>query len=197
LDQVLFPDQKGLAGQAVVVGGLTVADIVYHAAAIEPEVLRGADFSRSEDLSTNPRNSRQIVLLSSAGGEEFDPGRRYGGWRLLNIRDAEESTQKSLEDGEEVTTVSGDSSPKTLRYSDVYDFQGLESELAILVLPVTDRQTVVAGGVTLPREKHLRRVLYTGMTRAKTMLVIVAHETYRETLELRQMTFQKLKPVRD
>lgn len=51
LDQVLFPDEKGVARQAMVVGGLTVAEIVYHAAAIEPEVLRAADFSRSEDLS--------------------------------------------------------------------------------------------------------------------------------------------------
>ena len=51
LEQVLFPDQRGVTGESIVVGGLTVADIVYHAAAIEPEVLRAADFSRSEDLS--------------------------------------------------------------------------------------------------------------------------------------------------
>ena len=37
--------------ESMVVGGLTVADIVYHAAAIEPEVLRAADYSRTEDLS--------------------------------------------------------------------------------------------------------------------------------------------------
>ena len=49
--------------------------------------------------------------------------------------------------------VSADPSPRTLRYSDVYDFQGLESDLAILVLPVTEDQVVLAGGVTLPRTK--------------------------------------------
>ena len=136
--------------------------------------------------------SRQIILLTSGSGEEFDSGRSYGGWKLLNIRDAEESARKTLQDREDVPSISGDSSPKTVRYSDVYDFQGLESELAILVLPVTDRQTVVGGGVTLPREKHLRRVLYTGMSRAKTMLVVVAHETYRRTIELRQMRNQEV-----
>ena len=51
LEKVLFPDQKGVASESMVVGGLTVSDIVYHPAAIEPEVLRAADFSRSEDLS--------------------------------------------------------------------------------------------------------------------------------------------------
>ena len=51
LGSVLFPEAKGGATESMVVGGLTVADIVYHAAAIEPEVLKAADFSRSEDLS--------------------------------------------------------------------------------------------------------------------------------------------------
>lgn len=51
LGKVLFPDAKGGATESMVVGGLTVADIVYHAAAIEPEVLRAAEYSRSEDLS--------------------------------------------------------------------------------------------------------------------------------------------------
>ena len=51
LGSVLFPEAKGGATESMVVGGLTVADIVYHAAAIEPEVLKAADFSRWEDLS--------------------------------------------------------------------------------------------------------------------------------------------------
>ena len=49
--RVLFPERKGIATEAMVVGGLTVGDIVYHAAAIDPEVVRAADFSRTEDLS--------------------------------------------------------------------------------------------------------------------------------------------------
>ena len=52
LEQVLFPEkQGGTATEAMAVGGLTVADIVYHAAAIDPAVVSAADFSRSEDLS--------------------------------------------------------------------------------------------------------------------------------------------------
>ena len=51
LEQVLFPDSRGAASGAMAVGGLTLADIVYHAAAIDPQVVRAADFSRSEDLS--------------------------------------------------------------------------------------------------------------------------------------------------
>ncbi|MXY56473.1 MAG: hypothetical protein F4029_20320 [Gammaproteobacteria bacterium] len=51
LEQVLLPDRQGVASEALAVGTLTVADILYHAAAIDPEVLRAADFSRAEDLS--------------------------------------------------------------------------------------------------------------------------------------------------
>ena len=106
---------------------------------------------------------------------------------MQNIRDAELATPQELE---EVMWVSGDSSPRTLRYSDVYDFQGLESDLAILVLPVTENQVVLAGGVTLPYEEHLNRVLYTGMSRATTMLIIVAHESYRGMLERRRELYE-------
>ena len=51
LEQVLFPERKGVATEAMVVGGLTVGDIIYHAAAMDPEVLDAVDFSRTEDLS--------------------------------------------------------------------------------------------------------------------------------------------------
>ena len=51
LERVLFQDRQGVASEAIAVGGLTVADIVYHAAAINPQVLKAADFSRKEDLS--------------------------------------------------------------------------------------------------------------------------------------------------
>ena len=75
-------------------------------------------------------------------------------------------------------------SDDVLRYSNIYDFQGLESDVAILVIPKPDEQIVIGGGVTLPREEHLRKMLYTGMSRAKAMLIIVAHESYEEYLEL-------------
>ena len=126
---------------------------------------------------------RQMVLLSSGTGDEFDTSRTYGGWQLVNINDAE---LPEIQDREGVTLLSGDSSPRTLRYSDVYDFQGLESNLAIVVLPVTEDQVVLANGVTLPREEHLNRTLYTGMSRATSMLFVVAHESYKGILERRR-----------
>lgn len=119
--------------------------------------------------------SRQIILLSSGTGDEFNTNRDYSGWRLFNI-----SEEPSL--GEN----------KTLRYSDVYDFQGLESDLVILVLPKTENMVPLVGGLTLPQENHLRRVLYTGMSRAKAMLVIVADEHWRSTLERRESLHNKL-----
>ena len=119
--------------------------------------------------------SSQIILLSSGTGDEFDTSRNYSGWQLLNIA-------KEPSSGED----------KTLKYSDVYDFQGLESDLAILVLPQTEKQVELAGGLTLPQEKHLRRVLYTGMSRAKAMLVIVADERWRSILERREFLHDKL-----
>ena len=118
--------------------------------------------------------SRQIILLSSGTGDEFNITRGYSGWKLLNIARG--------------TSPGTD----TLRYSDVYDFQGLESDLAILVLPQTEDQVQLVGGLTLPREKHLRRVLYTGMSRAKAMLVIVADERWRSILERREFLSDKL-----
>jgi ATP-dependent exoDNAse (exonuclease V) alpha subunit len=38
----------------------------------------------------------------------------------------------------------------------------------------------------------LNRVLYTGMSRAKTMLIVVAHDSYKETLKLRTNLYEKL-----
>ena len=75
--------------------------------------------------------------------------------------------------------------PSQLRYSNVYDFQGLESELVILVIPVTEDQDVIAGDVMWSREEHLNRVLYTGMSRAKTLLIVIADERYKESIEER------------
>ena len=117
-------------------------------------------------------SSVQVVLLTSDKTSQFDTSRTYGGWRLVNMRDAQTDP------------------PETgLRYSDLYDFQGLESDVVILVLPVTEDQAVVGGVVTLPNETHMRRMFYVGMSRARAVLVIVAHESYREPLELRRELF--------
>lgn len=51
LHQILFSRNRGNADEALIVGGLTAGDILYDAAAIDPTVLRAADFSRSEDIS--------------------------------------------------------------------------------------------------------------------------------------------------
>ena len=128
-------------------------------------------------------------MLSSSSGEEFDTKRTYGGRKLLNIR---EEALPPLKSKEGVVIYDSTSPDNTLRYSNVYDFQGLESDLAILVLPITEDQVVLAGDITLPREDHLNRVLYTGMSRAKTMLIVVAHESYKDTLELRTDLYDKL-----
>ena len=136
-------------------------------------------------------SSEQIILLTSGLGNEFNTTRQYGEWQLLNI--SKTKRERTPTDMEATLSVSSDSSPHTLRYSDVYDFQGLESELVILVLPVTEDRVVLGGAVTLPYEKHMRRVLYTGMSRAQKMLIIVANESYKKTLSLRQMLGPKLK----
>ena len=124
--------------------------------------------------------SRQIILLSS-NNTDFNAARSYGGWKLLNIRESQ--SVESPKDSEDVLLPDQPAPDNTLRYSDVYDFQGLESEVAILVLPVSENQTVLAGGVILPHHEHLRRILYTGMSRAKTMLIVVANESYKDFLE--------------
>jgi hypothetical protein len=51
LERALFPRQKDLGKETMLVSALTIGDIVYHAAAIDPTVLKAADFSRVEDLS--------------------------------------------------------------------------------------------------------------------------------------------------
>ena len=134
------------------------------------------------DFKNREFHSRQIILLSGSS-DDFNtvPQRQYGGWKLLNVREAHGGRKL---DREEVPDVSGDSSPKTLRYSNIHDFQGLESEVVILVIPLTGKQVVVGGSATLPHYVHLRRVLYTGMSRAKAILVIVADESYKKHLDL-------------
>ena len=139
--------------------------------------------------------SEQIVLLFSGITDEFETKRMYSGWKPLNIREITEEVAPG--DKEDVLVPSTSVFKNTLRYSDIYDFQGLESDLAILVIPVTDDQVILEGNVALAREGHLNRVLYTGMSRAKTMLMIVAHESYKETLELRANLYDKLKDLQE
>ena len=133
------------------------------------------------ELKDNKIDSRQIILLSSSSDDsDVLSSRKYGGWKLLNVLEAE--PEESL-DKEEVLSVSGDDlSSTTLRYSNIYDFQGLESEVVILVLPLAG--TVLDGTTTLPEADHLFKLLYTGMSRAKAALIIVAHKSYEEHLEL-------------
>jgi hypothetical protein len=47
---ILFPGEAGAATEAVALAGLTIGDIVYSAASIDPNVIMAADFSRKEDL---------------------------------------------------------------------------------------------------------------------------------------------------
>ena len=135
------------------------------------------------DLGRRKFSSRQIILLTSSDSSnnafQFDTNRSYGSWQLLNIRRTE-STADS-EDAESVLVPGRPAPGNTLTYSDVYDFQGLESEVAILVLPVVTE--VVEGRPILPDYEHRRRMLYTGMSRAKTMLIIVAQEPYKNSLK--------------
>ena len=134
------------------------------------------------DFKDRKFDPRQIILLSSSS-DDFNtvPPRQYGGWQLLNVQNTQGEKDLGSED---VLDVSGDSSKKTLRYSNIHDFQGLESEVVILVLPLTEKQTTVAGSATFPDYDPLKRVLYVGMSRAKAILIIVAEESYKEHLNL-------------
>ena len=143
-----------------------------------------------DDWQKREFRSEQIILLSSGIADEFNVKREYGGWKLLNIRKVTEKI--APRDTEDVLIPSSTSLSGILRHSNIYDFQGLESDLAILVMPVTDDLTTLKGSATLPDEGHLNRVLYTGMSRAKTMLVIIAHEAYEETLERRIRVYNRL-----
>ena len=123
------------------------------------------------------RQSKECILLSSGADEVFKDtvekyGGEYSGWKLLPFR---EGTEDNSSEGD------------ILRYSDVYDYQGLESNLVILVMPKpkTGEQVELSGGdIILTRTRHLMRVLYTGMSRAHTMLIILAEEnSYRESFQ--------------
>jgi hypothetical protein len=117
--------------------------------------------------------SQQIVLLTVGENAPFDEKRRYDRWELINIREAPSGGS---------VRVSGDDS-RFVRYSEIHDFQGLESDLVIVVLPIAEGQTKVGGIITLPHHNYLNRLLYIAMSRANAMLIIMADEGYREHLE--------------
>ena len=151
-----------------------------------PKDLEGMLNELISDWRKNDFRSEQIILLSSDIGSESIT--QYGGWKLLNISKV---IKKNPESNEGVLNTSVHSLGETLRYSDIYDFQGLESDLVILIIPQTEDMIPLAGGLTLPREKHLNRVLYTGMSRAKAMLVILADEHWKRTLDRREFLHKK------
>ena len=117
---------------------------------------------------------QQITILIGGDDNILDTNRRYGKWKLVNIAEAPSGSD---------VRVSGDDSPY-VRYSNIYDFQGLESHLVILVLPMAQgQQTDLGGTVTLPHHNYLNRLLYIAMSRANAMLVVMADEGYRAHLE--------------
>jgi hypothetical protein len=115
--------------------------------------------------------AKNITLLSSGTDNVFeDITQEYGGtyseWELQHLS-PDNSSQDNI-----------------LRYSDIYDFQGLESNLVILVMPEAADTVRLAGDIVLRRVQHLERILYTGMSRAHTILVILAHkESYEDILK--------------
>ncbi len=117
--------------------------------------------------------SRQIIMLSSGDDNIVDENRQYGNWKLVNIADAPAGSD---------IRVSSEASPYVW-YSNIFDFQGLESDLVILVLPIAPGQTKVGGHITLPYHNYLNRLLYIAMSRANAMLVVMADEGYKVHLQ--------------
>ena len=135
------------------------------------------------DLRRRRFKSGQIVVLSTGEAQYLNSWSEYGGFTLLNISEAEVLDDTALRDREDVTDISRDSEPSIVRYSDVYDFQGLESDVAILILRMTGNMRDLGSTVSLPDYQRLRRVLYTGMSRAKALLIIVAQDNFKDFLE--------------
>lgn len=125
--------------------------------------------------------STESILLSSGEANVFNEivkkyDDQYNEWQL-----------RPIGEGIEDSSAEGN----ILRYSDVYDYQGLESNFVILVMPETGENVELAGGNVLTRPQHLNRVLYTGMSRAHTMLVILAEKSsYEEILKTRWPNYE-------
>lgn len=56
-----------MSGDAAVVAGLTAGDMLYHAAAIDPAVLKAADFSRTMDLGSPLELAAHVASFASDG----------------------------------------------------------------------------------------------------------------------------------
>ena len=145
--------------------------------------------------------SRQIILLSSGTGEEFGSfDSNYGGWKLYNISDeyniSDYLGRRPKVDQENILDLEPVTPSDVLRYSDVYDFQGLESDLVILVIYGTRAHASFGGTVLIDNEQQLNKVLYIGASRAKTMLIVLADKGWKETIEERLETWKikKLRP---
>ena len=123
--------------------------------------------------------SNQIIMLTSDDPGSFGGRHEYGQWKLVNIG---QDYVPSSDYADDAIRVSNDP-VLSVRLSDVFDFQGLESDLGILVMPTTQRQVTVGGVNTLPDYDHLIRILYTGMSRISVMLVVIADRGYRDFLE--------------
>ena len=108
------------------------------------------------------KSTECILLSSSRSGNDNDDvfnnivnnyNNCYDGWKLHSLSESIEGSSSQSD---------------ILRYSDVYDYQGLESNFVILVMPRTGEEVELAGGIVLTQVAHLDRVLYTGMSRAHT-----------------------------
>ena len=69
--------------------------------------------------------SWQIVLLSSGDTKCFDTTQTCGGWSLVNVRETVEGASADHNNASDLLNVSDDRIKDIVRYSDVFDFQGL------------------------------------------------------------------------
>ena len=120
----------------------------------------GTEIDRAVDkLRGHKVPAQQIILLglyASFGQRLGNDGVEYGGWQICDIsRDYAKLSSARL------------------NYCYYVDFQGLESEVIIVVLGrsgVADAETV-------------RKILYTTLSRARGYLIVIAHESHRALLE--------------
>ena len=116
-----------------------------------------------EQLRQAEISPQQVVVVSSRPLEELteegnlDTNHKYGGLKLKDV--SEKYSELSNSD---------------LNYSFHPQFQGLESDVVILLL---------ASWRLTGRRALQRRLLYTAMSRAKAHLVIIADESYRGILQ--------------
>ena len=68
LEKILFPGQKRIAGEEIAVGGMTLADVVYDAVAIDPQVIAALDRSRSDDLAGIFKFGREADRITDLSG---------------------------------------------------------------------------------------------------------------------------------